>query len=172
MARTTLTQNKNFLQPTGFRISIDHTRFGNVQFFAQSISHPGASANAVEIAAPRVSSIPFSPSKITYSDLTVMIILDEDMQSYTELQDWMESLVNEPEVRPRQRVQSPSLQESYADITVTILTSHNNANLRIKYNDCIITNLGQVEMTANQQDVTFITFAANFKFRDFEIIRV
>lgn len=171
MARSSLTENKNFLQPTGFRISIDHTLFGNVQFFAQSVSHPGASVNAVEVAHPRVASIPFSGSKITYGDLSVNLILDEDMQSYTELQNWLERLVNEKEVRPRQRVIQEK-EQTYADITVSILTSHNNANLRIKYNDCIITNLGQFELTANASDINFIVFPATFRFRDFEIIRI
>lgn len=173
MAKSTLTANKNFLQPTGFRVSIDNTLFGNVQFFAQSVSHPGASTNAVEVATPRVTGIPFSGSKITYSDLTVNLILDEDMQSYTELQKWMERLVNEKEVRPGDRYRGQvEKDETYSDITVTILTSQNNSNLRIRYNDAIITNLGSFELNANANDITYIQFPATFRFRDFEIVKL
>ena len=36
----TLTDNKNYLQPTGFSVSIDRKNYPNLQYFAQSITHP------------------------------------------------------------------------------------------------------------------------------------
>ena len=40
--------NSTFLQPTGFRILIDRNNYPNLEFFAQSVSHPSISLPAVE----------------------------------------------------------------------------------------------------------------------------
>ena len=35
-----LTSNINYLQPTGFRISIDRKRYPNLEYFCQQVIHP------------------------------------------------------------------------------------------------------------------------------------
>ena len=35
-----LTSNLNYLQPTGFRVVIDRTRYPNLEYFAQQVTHP------------------------------------------------------------------------------------------------------------------------------------
>ena len=47
-----LTDNKNLLQPTGFRVIVERENYGNLEFFAQAVSHPGATVSAVEIPTP------------------------------------------------------------------------------------------------------------------------
>ena len=34
-----LTTNLNYLQPTGFRVIINRTRYPNLEYFVQSVSH-------------------------------------------------------------------------------------------------------------------------------------
>ena len=62
-----LETNKSFLQPTGFKISINRKYFPNLEFFAQSILHPAVTATAAEIAIPRLSpGLPMPAATINY----------------------------------------------------------------------------------------------------------
>lgn len=164
----TLTTNKNFLQPTGFSVSIEKKNYPNLQYFAQSITHPGSSVNPVELPVRRVTSMPLAGDKITYTELQVDFILDEDMASYTEMQSWLERMVNEGNISPAQALADGTI-STFADITVSILTSHNNVNKRIRYLNCIPTNIGSIEMNASQNQ-TFLVFTASFRFDTFEIV--
>jgi len=160
-----ITSNKNYLQPTGFRLVINHEYFANSEYFAQSITHPGASVAPVEVPTSRINRIPLAGDKINYGEMTADIILDEDMRAYREIQDWLERIVNEGHVP----VETSSKQATASDITLIIQSSHNNKNVTIKYKDCIPTNLGQIQLASNVTDVTFTTFSVSFRFSEFEI---
>ena len=66
---STLTENKGFLQPTGFRIVINKGYYANLQYFAQSVMHPGATVNVVDLPVRQITSVPLAGDKITYSEL-------------------------------------------------------------------------------------------------------
>ena len=150
-----LTNNQNFLQATGFRVVIND-QYRNLEFFAQSVQHPGASVDAIDIGLPNVRSLPLQGDKITYSELSLNLILDEDMASYKEMQQWLESSID-------------STDPIQSDITLVILTSHNNKNIQIKYKDCIPTVVGSIEFNSTTGDATLLTFDASFRFSSFEI---
>lgn len=152
-----LTPNKNFLQPTGFCVIIERS-FGNLKFFAHTVSHPGATGAAAEMAVPRVQRLPLPPDTINYGELTISLILDEDLTCYKEVLDWMEGITY------------GTRETTYHDIQVIILTSHNNSNVTIKYKNCIPTQVGNIELTSTAGDVTYLNFDATFRFTEYEII--
>jgi hypothetical protein len=164
-----LTQNKNYLQPTGFKVIIGRRNYPNLEYFAQSFQHPGATVNAVELPTRRITSVPLAGDKITYTDLSIDLILDEDMAGYIEMQDWLERIVNEGHVSHTESVQSGKI-PSHADITVSILSSHNNELKRIRYMDCIPTSISSISMASTVGDVSFITYNCSFRFTSFEIV--
>lgn len=161
-----LTTNKNFLQPTGFKFVVDRRNYSNLEFFAQSVTHPGASVNPVELPTFRVASIPLAGDKITYTQLSLEVILDEDMVSYKEMQAWLERIVNNGHTDDT----VDGAISTYSDITVIIMTSHNNKNVQIKYKDCIPVDIGSIQLASNTSDVTYLTFQVSFRFSSFEII--
>ena len=160
-----LTANKNYLQPTGFKIVIDRRNYSNLEFFAQSVIHPGASVNPLEIPTTRVTSLPLAGDKITYTNLTMDVILDEDMESYKEMQNWLERIVNEGHVPET----TDTKVSTYADINVMIMSSHNNKNVQIKYKECMPVDIGSVNLASNVGDVAYLTFQVSFRFSEFEI---
>lgn len=164
-----VTQNRNFLQPTGFTVSIERESYGNLQYFAQSIAHPGASMPPVELPTRRVTSVPLAGDKINLGELTIDFLLDEDLESYKEMQNWMERLVNEGHVSANE-ARKTGKAPSYADIRVNILSSHNNRTNTIVYHDAIPTNIGTINLAANVADVSFITFSGSFRFSYFEFV--
>jgi hypothetical protein len=160
-----LTTNKNYLQPTGFKFVIDRRNYPNLEFFAQSVTHPGASVSPLELNVPRVSSIAFAGDKITYSSLTLEVILDEDMESYQEFQNWLERTVNDSQNNSTIDT-TPS---TSADISLLIMSSHNNKNKQIRYKDCVPTEIGAFTLASNTGDVSYPTFSVTFRFTTFEI---
>lgn len=159
--------NVNFLQPTAFSLSIDRKNFANLQFFCQAILHPSLNMNAAEVPYKRISSVPFAGDKLTFSELTTIIIVDENLNSYTEMYNWMQRIVQNDEVRAIDK--TATIPPTYCDMTVNILSSHNNPTRQIKYFDCIPTSLGDMTLESTSGDVQFITFPATFRFSTFEL---
>jgi len=162
-----LPTNLNYLQPTGFKVVIDRTKYPNMEYFVQSVSHPGATLAPVELPVRRITSVPLAGDKMTFSEVNFTIILDENMTSYTEMFDWMSRIVNDGQVSSLDR---GSKVPTYADITLHVLSSHNNTVKKIKYNDCVPTALGNIEFTSTSGDVTYLTFDCSFRFSQFAII--
>ena len=160
----TLTGNKNYLQPTGFRVIIDRENYPNLEFFAQSVDHPDVSMTAPTVAYSRIGNISLPGDALEYSELNIQFILDEDIKSYTELYNWIESLVNKNFVKPNSTSDVPT----QADISVSILSSHNNQNKRILYKGCNPTSLSGLQLTSIASSVEYLTFNASFVFTGFE----
>src|SRR6056300_637948 len=118
-----LTTNRNYLQPTGFKFIVNRQNYSNLEYFAQSLVHPGASVSPVELPTSRVTRVPLAGDKINYGEMSVDIILDEDMTSYKEMQAWLERIINDGHVEDSFGSKEPTA----SDITVLIMSSHNNS---------------------------------------------
>ena len=151
-----VTSNTNFLQPTGFRVVIERAKYGNLEFFTKVVKHPGSTATPYEMPVAKVQRFPVAADTIEYTDLSITLILDEDMTAYKEMQNWMQQTVD-------------SSEDLSHDITVIILTSHNNANIKIRYEGCLPTQIGSVELNATSGDVSYITYDTTFRFTKYTI---
>ena len=166
----TLTTNINYLQPTGFKIVIDRKRFGNLEYFAQSVSHPSVSIQPAPVSYSRVN-LHMAGDKLTFGELTANIIIDESMKSYSEMFDWMTSLVENVNVTKLDKTLSREpLDTTAADITVTALSSHNNKVKNIRYIDCVPTDIGSIEFQATTSDIQYLTFPVTFSFSYFTLV--
>jgi len=163
----TLTTNLNYLQPTGFRVIINRTRYPNLEYFCQSVNHPGATLSPVELPSRRITSVPLAGDKITFSEVSFQIILDEDMTSYKEMYDWMIRIINDGQVSAGDAMTKAP---TYADITLSVLSSHNNTTKKIRYKDCVPTSLGTIDFQSTTGATSILTFDASFRFAQFEIV--
>ena len=169
---TSLSDNTNLFQPTGFQVSIDRKQFGNFQFFVQRISHPGASNPVAEVPFRDYASAPMPGGQLQYGDLTMDVLLDEDFNTYNEIYDWIVRLAHRKQIEKRFSTLNPennSDTPSHADIIVTALTNQNNKNKRITYHDCIPHTVGDVVFEATNAGVEYIVFPAIFRFTYFTI---
>lgn len=160
-------EGANFLQPTGFKVIVQRKRFKNLEFFAQAVSHPDLSVSP-SIAPFRGTNLQVPGDKLEYGTLTMEVILDENMNAYKELLNWMQSNVRENYVLST-KVNTFSQDVSTYDIRVSILSSHNNTIDTITYKDTFPINLGTINLQANVNDVQFITFPATFAYTTFEL---
>ena len=162
-----LTENFNYLQPTSFKITIDRKNYPNLEFFCQSFIHPGMIMNSVEVPYQKITGIPFIGDKLTFNELQANIILDEDLTSYDEMYSWMRRNLDIEMVTPTQRTsdQPPAM----SDISLSILSSHNNTTKQVRYIDCIPTALTDIQFESTTGGESYITFGASFRFSYFEL---
>lgn len=161
----------NLLQPTGFKMIVNRKNFPNLSFFVQSFTHPNVGVNPADVAYKRISAVPFAGDKFTFGELAVQILLDEDMNSYEEMFNWMQRIVETNERRADGGATAIDFNTSpptYADITLTVLNSNNNKTREIRYIDCMPTDLGAIsfETVAGDQ---FLTYTASFRYTEFEL---
>jgi len=163
-----LTTNINYLQPTSFKITIDRKNFPNLEFFCQDFTHPGMIMNSVEVPYKKIQAIPFIGDKLTFNELLANIILDENMEAYNEMYNWMRTNLDNNE---NSRLESEGLRPpSVSDITLSILSSHNNQTKQVRYIDCMPTALTDIQFQSTASGTEFITFGASFRFSYFELI--
>ena len=134
-----LTTNINYLQPTSFKLVLDRTNYPNLEFFCQNVTHPGMLMTAVEVPYQKIQGVPFAGDTLTFNELSANIILDEDMQGYTEMYSWIRRILD------------------------------NNTTKQIQYRECVPTSLGDIQFESTSTGDTFITFNASFRFSYFEL---
>ena len=165
-----LTANKNYLQPTGFKVVINRKDYPNLEFFAQSVNHPDVTLTGPTVPYSRIENVNFPGDALGYSELGIQFILDEDIDSYTELYNWMVGIVNNDFVSQQARSQRVNPESpTQADITVSILSSHNNTNKNIVYKGCNPTSLSGLQLTSVASSVEYLTFDGSFSFTSFDI---
>lgn len=162
-----LTTNFNYLQPTGFKISISRENYPNLEFFAQGVLHPGMSTTQTEIPYRRANAR-LPGDKLNFDNVSLTIIADEDLTSYIEMANWMERIVEINNIVPTRR--NLAAIPSVSDMRVSILTSHNNVNKTILYKNAFPTNISSIQLEASTSDVTFTTFTVDFAYDYWEFI--
>jgi len=163
-----LTQNFNYLQPTSFKLTIDHKNFPNLEFFCQNFTHPGLMMPAAELPIRRMQSIPMPGESLTVNELSCNILLDENMQAYEEMYQWI--LRNQvTDMGATSKLNRGTQIPTNADITLSILSSHNNITNQVRYVDAIPTSLGDINFESTASGTEYIIFAASFRFSYFEL---
>ena len=163
----TLTTNINYLQPTSFKLVLDRKNYPNLEFFCQSVTHPGMFMSSVEVPYQKLAGVPFPGDKLTLNELSANVILDEDMQGYEEIYKWMRRNLDIPLRSPITRTLTAV--PTYADITLHILSSHNNTTKQVVYNECFPVSLGDIQFESTSEGSTFITFSVSFRFTYFDL---
>lgn len=161
-----LTDNINYLQPTGFKIVMDRKHFPNLTFFATSVLHPSMNLSFSEVPYRRTN-IRVPGDKLVFGEVQFNVIMDENMTSFEEMYDWMRACVETSNTSALER--STTQRPTSADITVSTLTSANTKIKEIRYIDAIPTSLGDVSFETIGGDA-FITFPVTFAFTYFELV--
>ena len=82
-------ENRNFLSPVGFKFSI--RKMKGVDFFCQSASIPSITMQSVK-QGTRFNAIPQPGDELTYEDLSIRFLVDENMKNWYQVHDWMREI--------------------------------------------------------------------------------
>ena len=163
-----LPSNINYLQSTQFKVIIDRKQFANLEFFAQSFSHPGVTLTSAPMPYKRIASIGLPGDTLTIDELQLQIIVDENMQSYIEMYNWAELLTQERTNLGPDVVPIPVISHE-ADISVLLMTNSNKLVKTIRYIDCVPTGIGNLNFASSTNEPQMVTFNASFRSEYFVI---
>lgn len=160
--------SQQFLSPLEFRFLIQ--RLPKTNFFVQQVSVPSLSLSDIKQPA-QFNSIYRTGHTLSYGELNVTFKVDEDMNNYREVYDWMVGLGF-----PREYGEFKNLNESqqglYSDGTLVIMSSQKNSNVRFKFTNLFPTNLSELQMDVTQEDLQYVDCNVSFRYDTFEIDRL
>lgn len=169
-ALTNRPANENFLSQLGFRFVLK--RAPHINYFVQRVNIPSISLGTAPVSTPFVE-IPLPGTKLTFQPLRVDFKVDENMENYLEIYNWMFSLGfpdNFSQYSPLRGAQAAQLGEGvFSDITLTILNSSMNPNKVITFVDAYPVDLGDVSLDSTDTDVTYASSSVTFAYRKFDV---
>lgn len=161
--------NKNFLSPSGFKFTL--ARAPHLNYNIQEVNLPEISLGVAEQSTPFVS-IPYG-GNISYGDLVINFIVNEDMSDYMELRGWMLGLGNDTTFDQYKGLKtvtqnSPGAANGlYSDIDLVVLNSSYNRNLVCKFINCVPTYLTSLAFKTTLSSTEYLTCWATFRFTNF-----
>ena len=168
-------QNRNFLSPTGFEFSLN--RAPKVSFFSNSANIPGLNLG-VAIQPTYLKDIDTPGDKIQFDDFTLRFLVDENLENYMEIQNWIrglgypESLQEIFDLQKNSKLPSTSSSNEmniYSDGTLTVLGSSLKPNFKIKFSDLWPYSLTTLNFDATETDVQYFTADVSFKYTIYNI---
>tara|TARA_R100000234_G_scaffold67838_1_gene41403 strand:- start:178 stop:756 length:579 start_codon:yes stop_codon:yes gene_type:complete len=178
----------DYASPTQFKFSIN--QLPKVEFFTTSANIPDISLSDVVIPTP-FKPIPVLGQNLTYSNLSVTFIVDEFLENYRELHEWLTGIGF-----PKDRKQfkdfrsntanrgttsktpvadvgavgkSVSDSAMFSDATLTVLSNKNNPIVEVRFSNLYPVSLGALEFNQGATDVEYLTVSADFTYQIYEI---
>jgi len=183
---------RDYASPVQFRFKI--TKLPLVEFFIQSANIPGISLGSAQQTTP-LYDIPIPGDKITYSALDLSFIVDENLNNYKEIHDWLLALGF-----PGNHTQFANLQTegsdrvpgstagpvvpgvatpaplaeggTYSDATLTVLNSKNIAVTEIRFRNVYPISLVSLSYDIKASDVDYLQVQSSFNYLNYDIIQL
>jgi hypothetical protein len=169
-------QNRNFLSPTGFKFILN--KAPKVAFFSNAANIPRIDLGTT--AQPNyLRDIPVPGDKMEFEDFTIRFLVDENLENYMEIQNWIRGLGF-----PESLIQIYNLQNSnkgvdnkqnkmnniYSDGTLEVLNSNKNTNFKVVFKDMFPYSLSSLNFDATEEDIQYFTAEVSFKYSMYNIV--
>lgn len=163
--------NKNFLSPLNFKFQL--RRAPHVNFFIQKINIPGISLPRVETTNPLLN-IAYAGDHLEYGTLEMTFKVDEDLQNYLEIHDWLrgQGKLSFSEYRALANVKSYTGEGLKSDISLTVLTSNKRANYEVVFKDAFPLSISGIDFDTTDDDVQHVSASASFRYVYYDITKI
>jgi len=160
--------NINPLSPNGFMFSIQ--KLPEVSFFCQQVNLPGITLGSPEFGNP-FQTQPIPGETLTYDQLTVQFLVDDQMTNYMAIYNWIVAL-GFPNTYEQyttffnndQRANISELATNYSDSTLQILGANNTAIRTVQFIDMFPVTLDSLMFQSTNQDVNYLVGNATFRY--------
>ena len=182
----------DYASPIQFRFKC--TKLPLVEFFVQSANIPGINLGSATQTNP-LYDIPLPGDKITYSALDMSFLVDENLNNYKEIHDWILGLGFPSNNQQFQDLQSagsdrfPGSSRStaatgtstpqplneggiYSDAILTVLNSKNIAKTEIRFQNVYPTSLGSLNYDVRQTDIDYLSASVSFNYMNYDIVQI
>ena len=180
----------DYASPTQFKFSI--VKLPKVEFFVSTVNIPGIQLGSGTQKTPLLD-MPYPGDKLTYGDLNMTFLVDENLENYREIHGWLVGLGF-----PRDHTEFENLQSSgndrfpgstpqisnepgfggkypaskeggiYSDATLTVLTNKNNPVTEVRFRDTFPTSLGGLNYDQQAGDVAYLSCDITFAYKYYE----
>ena len=179
----------DYASPTQFKMIIN--QLPKVEFFITAANVPGISLGETIFSTP-LKQIPMQGDEVTFENLSISFLVDENLENYKELHDWMigigfpqsrqqfkdfrSSTSNRPgatqgnsqdigDVQPATAV-SPM----FSDATLTILSNKNNPVVEVRFEELSPLSLGGLNFDQEATDVQYLKSTCDFNYKYYKIV--
>ena len=181
--------NLDYLSPTQFAFNI--LQLPKVQFNTTAVTIPDLTLGEAVIPTP-FKDIPIPGTNITYGNLDITFIVDEELDNYREIHGWLTGIGF-----PQQRDQfaffrnstsvTPSTSSNvsvdqvgravadksmYSDATLTILSNKNNPIVEVRFEDIFPVAVWALSFTQGATDVEYLTADVSFRYKIYTINKI
>lgn len=182
----------DYASPIQFRFKC--TKLPTVEFFVQSANIPGINLGSAQQNTP-LYDMPLPGDKITFAALDMSFLVDENLNNYKEIHDWILGLGFPSNNQQFQDLQSagsdrfPGSSRStavtgsstpqplneggiYSDAILTVLNSKNIAKTEIRFQNIYPTSLGSLNYDVRQSDVDYLSASCSFNYMNYDIVQI
>ena len=182
----------DYASPIQFRFKM--TKLPNVEFFVQTANIPGISLGSTTLETP-LKDIAGVGDKVTYQSLDVTFLVDENLNNYKEIHDWITGLGFPQDHKQFKTLLGTSadrfpgttssttatgtsipqpLDEGgiYSDATLTVLNNKNIAKTEIRFQNVFPVTLGGLSYDIKANDVDYLTVQASFNYMYYDIVQI
>jgi hypothetical protein len=172
----------DYASPTQFRFGIN--QLPKVEFFTINANLPGIDAPTIDFANP-FKNIPIMGDKLTYENLTITFIVDEYLENYQSLHNWMTGIgfpSDRSEFKTHRDVTSiapaggrttpvdivsstTSDKSMYSDAFLMLLSNKNNPILNVIFENLFPISLSGLDYTQGATDVEYMSATASFAYQ-------
>ena len=181
----------DYASPTQFKFGIH--QLPKVEFFTTSAQVPAIALSDVVIPTP-FKSIPMQGDQLTFDNLTVNFIVDEFLENYLSLHEWMTAIgfpknrkqfsdfkTNTSNTPATARTTASTSSEIgdvqqaspnnalFSDATLTILSNKNNPIVNVLFRDLYPVAMSALEYNQAATDVEYLTASVDFAYQIYEI---
>ena len=165
--------NNNYLSPIGFKFILE--KAPKVAYLCQTAAIPEITLGSIDIPTYLVP-IPIE-GNFQYSNLSMTFLVDENLENYLQLHNWMRALGVPTHFSEREQfeetVKYPGLNRKdrniFSDGTLQILTNNMNNNFDIQFVDLIPISLSTLDFDATVSETNFMTATVSFTYTYYEI---
>ena len=165
-------QNRNFLSPVGFKFTLAKTP--KVNFFCNSSRIPEINLGVAN-QPTYLKDLDIPGDKLTYGDLTLRFLVDENLENYMAIHNWMTGL-GFPETTQDFKDLTTNddgqrdLEEQFSDGNLQILNSNFRPVANVKFFNLFPVSLTSLDFDATEPDIQYFTAEASFKYTVYNIL--
>lgn len=170
--------NRSILNKNNFKLLID--KVPTVEYYVKSVNIPGISFNETVAAAGIGLDAYFPGDKVEFETLTITFLVDEDLENFKEIYDWMNAIVpikdsadfaNYVDTIQTNDGRLSGIEndlKQYSDITLVTNTNKNVPNKYFRFKDAFPISLGALELESGS-DGDPVTCTVQFRFTFYDI---
>jgi hypothetical protein len=176
MARNSQIENRNFLSPTGFKFTL--TRTPKVSFFCNQANIPDLNLGIAN-QSTYLKDIDIPGDKIVFGDLNLRFLVDENLENYMEVQNWIRGLGYPEKLSQFSDLDRESVTADfyyaqrganiYSDGTLQVLSSSLVPKFQVNFRDLFPYSLSTVTFDATETDIQYFTADVSFKYTIYSI---